>query len=264
MPPDGDAKVYRRRIRIETAAPGVVLGALEDSAHHVRVVARFDGPKVTQVRGEDVRLPWATCPGAASGLASLDGTELTTSLRSLRRRFDPRIHCTHFFDLAQLTLAHAAAGHDKRSYQVMVGTAGSTTVASLACDGEPLLEWTIDKGEIVAPEMFKGVGLREGFVRWAEEHLDEDGAEAAFVLRRAASMHVIASMDMDSYAVVAESGLPVGVCFTAQPERRALALRNRGTQRDYSPDGAEMLEGFDEALERAAGAGEGPAVVSGR
>jgi hypothetical protein len=52
---------------------------------------------------------------------------------------------------------------------------------------------------------------------------------------------------MDDYAVAGESGLSGGVCFTAQPGRIEGALRNVGSQRDYSDSGALMLEGFEGA-----------------
>jgi hypothetical protein len=252
MQSDRPAKTYRRRIRIEKASPGVVFAALEDTAHHVRVTLTFSGDTVTSVTGEAVRLPWATCPGAAAGLTSLAGTELTASLSRLRRLYDPRANCTHFFDLAQLTMAHAASGRERRFYEVVARAEGGRTAASLARDGTILLRWTIEGGSIVEPAQFAGVGLREGFVRWCEQQFDDDGAEAAFVLRRAAGMSGIANMDMDSYAVVAESGIGPGVCFTSQPEHIRVAFRNTGSARDYSAGGEDMLDGFAESLEAMA------------
>jgi hypothetical protein len=245
-------RAYRRLIRIETAAPGVVFAALEDTAHHVRVTLTFDGDQVVSVTGEAVRLPWVTCPAAAGGLASLVGTSLTSSLAQLRRRYAPSIHCTHFFDLAQLTLAHAARGVDRRTYEIVSRCVGSSTIARLRRDGEGILEWTVDGGTITTPERFAGVGLRQGFVRWCEANLDEDAAEAAFVLRRATSMTVVANLRMDDYSVVTDSGLPAGTCFTSQPERRMVAFRQTGSQRDYSSSSQRMLEGFEEARDRVA------------
>jgi hypothetical protein len=245
--------IYRRQIRIATSGPGLVVGALEDAAHHVRVTLEFGEGRVRSVTGEAVRLPWATCPGAAAGLAQLHGTTLTTSLAQLRRRYDPTAHCTHFFDLAHLALAHAARGGSERFYEAVSFAAGDTTVASLSCNGRAALEWTIQGGQIRDPAFFSGVGLREGFVRWCEAHLDDEAAEAAFVLRRAATMAAVARMRLDDYTVVADSGLSPGVCFTAQPENIKVAFRHVGSQRDYSQSGDGMLEGFEEARQRAAG-----------
>lgn len=241
------AKTYRRRIRLESPHPGLVFGALEDTAHHVRVTLHVADNRVRSIAGEAVRLPWTTCPGAAAGLSSLVGTELTTSLPVLRELYDASGHCTHFFDLAQLTLAHAASGRKERSYEAISHPAGSATAASLLRDGQTLLQWTIEDGTITAPDSFAGVGLRQGFVRWCAQHLDDDAAEAAFVLRRAASMSSVANLRLDDYAMVAQSGLSPGVCFTAQPERITIAFRNVGSQRDYSTSPDAMLAGFDEA-----------------
>ena len=242
-----EAKTYRRRIRLESPLPGVFYGALEDTAHHVRVTLSVADNRVRSITGEAVRLPWTTCPGAAAGLASLVGTELTTSLPRLRDLYDSITHCTHFFDLAQLTLAHAARGGRERSYEAISEASGPTTSASLLRDGDCVLEWTIEAGTIMAPESFAGVGLRQGFVRWCAAHLDDDAAEAAFVLRRAASMSSVANLRLDDYRTVAESGLVGGVCFTAQPERIEVAFRNVGSQVDYSAVSDAMLAGFDEA-----------------
>ena len=208
MPPTDTAKTYRRRIRLESSPPCIAFGALEDPAHHVRVTVRFDGDTVESVTGEAVRLPWLTCPGAVAGLTSLGGMTLTTSLRRLRNLYDPTSHCTHLFDLAQLTLADAASGRRQRGYEVIIPTGQDVTTASLLRDGHTFLEWTVERGTIVGPDPFSGVGLREGFLGWCEQHLDEDTAEGAFVLRRAVSMAGIANMRMDDYAVVADSGLP--------------------------------------------------------
>jgi hypothetical protein len=49
---------------------------------------------------------------------------------------------------------------------------------------------------------------------------------------------------MDDSAVAADSGLSAGVCFTAQPERIQMALRNVGSARNYGSSAQGMLEGF--------------------
>ena len=242
--------VYRRRIRLVSPEPGVVLGALEDTAHHVRVTVTSDAGRVASIRGEAVRLPWVTCPAANAGLATLVGTELTTSLRQLRGAYSADQHCTHLFDLAHLAIAHAARGQHERLYEVVVSDREQPMPASVFRDGVKALEWKVELGSIVAPAQFAGVGLAGGFLSWCEAHLDDDTAEAAFVLRRAASMAAIAHMDFDGYATAGEARLRPGVCFTAQPERMAVAFRNVGSQRDYAATSDGMLLGFDAALEQ--------------
>jgi hypothetical protein len=228
----------------------VVFGALEDTAHHIRVTLRFEDGRVRSVIGEAVRLPWTTCPAAASKLASLAGTELTTSLRRLRSLVDTANHCTHFFDLAQLALSQAASGRKERSYEAVCGPNGARMDASLRRDGLPVLEWTIENGRITGPAQFAGVGLRHRFVEWCTQNLDDEAAEAAFVLRRAATISGVAGIRLDDFADVAASGLPPGVCFTAQPERIHVAFRNLGSQRDYSDSPSGMLDGFAESRPR--------------
>jgi hypothetical protein len=246
----GLTDVYRRRIRLVAARPGLVIGALEDTAHHVRVTVISDAGRVVSVRGEAVRLPWVTCPGAVAGLATLDGTELTTSLRKLRGAYSAAEHCTHLFDLAHLAIAHAARGHRERLYEVVVSDREQPMPAYLFRDGVKTLEWRVELGSIVAPPKFAGVGLAGGFLSWCETNLDEEAAEAAFVLRRAASMAAIAHMDFDAYPAAGEARLRPGVCFTAQPERMAVAFRNTGSQREYTASAEGMLSGFDQAAER--------------
>jgi hypothetical protein len=240
-------------IRLESPRPGVVLGALEDTAHHIRVTLRFEAGRVGSVTGEAVRLPWTTCPAAADGLASLEGTELTTSLRRLRSLYDASDHCTHFFDLAQLTLSHAASGGTPCLYEAVCAPRGTRTDASLSRDGQRILQWTIENGEIAAPAEFAGVGLRQGFLEWCAQHLDEATAEAAFVLRRAAGISGVAGIRLDDYTSVASSGLSPGVCFTAHPDRIHVAFRNVGSQRDYSEGPEGMLAGFVEAVRASGG-----------
>jgi hypothetical protein len=239
---------FRRRIRLVSPRPGVVLGGLEDTAHHIRVRLQFAGGLIESVTGEAVRLPWTTCPGAAAGLASLVGTELTTSLRALRDRYDPSDHCTHFFDLAQLAVGHAARGGTPVSYDAVCDPSGGRIDASLRRNGELVLQWTVEDGTITGPAPFAGVGLREGFLGWCVRNLDDDAAEAAFVLRRAAGISGVAGIRLDDYRTVGSSGLSPGACFTAQAERIQVAWRNVGSQRDYRDGPEGMLEGFDEAV----------------
>jgi hypothetical protein len=210
----------------------------------------FSDGRVRSIAGEPVRLPWSTCPGAAAGLASLVGSSLTTSLRSLRNLYEPSLHCTHFFDLAQLVLSHAASGRTERFYEVLGWASGPIKYASLRRDGEVVLDWKIDAGTITQPQSFAGVGLGQGFVRWCTDNLDDDSAEAAFILRRAASMLATVSLPFDDFAVAADTGLQPGVCFTAQPQHIRIAARNVGSTRDYSTSARGMLEGFPVAIGR--------------
>lgn len=237
---------YRRRIRV-VARDGTAFGALEDDVHHVRVTIHHDREHVTSATGEAVRLPWTTCPGSAAGIASLAGTSLTALIRSGHHDYHPELHCTHMFDLAQLTVAQAARGIGQRQYDIAVALAGDDGImrATVDRDGDRILVWDIDRGTVTTPGPFEHAGLHSGFRRRCGG-LDDDTAEAALVLRRGAWLAPISAMRFDDYERVGPTGLPVGSCWTAQPERVEVAFRNRGSQRDYAVDPDAMLAGFDE------------------
>jgi hypothetical protein len=111
---------YERRIELVTVSPREVEGELVDDFHHFRVSIAHDGTRVTGIDGEAVRHPWTTCPDALGPLRSLEGAPLTTSAVELGDHGDPRSTCTHWFDLTGLAIAHAAAGRDRRRYDVVV------------------------------------------------------------------------------------------------------------------------------------------------
>lgn len=227
-----ESVTYRRRVRL-AAHPEVAVGALEDDIHHVRVTVRHDRVRVVEVIGEAVRLPWSTCPGSEAGIASLVGTELASATRGLRGAYDRAIHCTHMFDLAQLVVAHAARSDEaERDYLATV----AATRATITLDGRLLLTWDIAPGDL--PPM-------------PADPADPEVLEAAFILRRAVYLAPISSMDFDGYDTVGPTGLPVGSCWTAQPERIDVAFRHRGSQRHYAHAPDPMTAGFDEYRDAA-------------
>ena len=247
--PDGH---HRRHLRF-AATDRVACGALEDDVHHVRVVVEHDGERVTAISGEDVRLPWATCPASVAGLQTLVGTRLADA-RELQGAYDASVHCTHFFDVAQLTIAHAARGAGTREYRCTVelpGPDGSDApiVATITCDGAVVYRWEVRDGTVVSPGPFAGAQLRRGF-RARRDTLADDPAEAALVLRRAVWMSPIRHMDLDDYESIAATGVAAGSCFTNQPERVGVAFRTRGSQHDYGTSPDALLAGFDEWASR--------------
>ena len=234
--------VYRRRIRIQTVEPGVVLSEMEDDYHHFRCTLRHDGRVVTACDGEAVRYPWATCPGATALLAQLAGMPLSSRSTAVGEHADVGDQCTHLFDLAGLAVAHAHSGRDQRDYAIDVpDRKGTTTWSSLRRDGAPLFAWTVEGDVIAAPDQFEGQSLRKGFMRWAEAELDPDTAEAAIVLRRATMISWGRSLSLDSVGVAAE--LPAsftGRCHTFSEAHVQEAVRMRGTTLDFT-DAADRL-----------------------
>ena len=62
---------YRRRIRMVTTAPGVVVGGLEDDFHYFEVELHHADGVVTRVDASSRRWPWSTCPAAGHQLHCL-------------------------------------------------------------------------------------------------------------------------------------------------------------------------------------------------
>ena len=240
---------YRRRIRLVTTGLGEVEGALEDDFHHFEVTIRCDDEQVTDVEGRARRWPWTTCPDAAVPLRQLEGMPLSTRCLAVGDRADPRANCTHMFDLAGLAVAHAARGGPlgtTRQYDVEIPAGaqlGDETVVRLWRDGQPLLAWSLDGRRCIAPEPYASAPWKGGFFRWAEEHLDDDAAEAAIVLRRACDIGMGRGMDLDAVDAAAEmEELMLGVCFTMQPEQIHVALREKGTVRDFDEHPGRLLQ----------------------
>jgi hypothetical protein len=226
------------------AAPGVVEGGLEDDFHHFTVRLQHDDAVVTAVEATAHRWPWTTCPDAAGPLHGLEGMELSPRCLAVGEHGDPRLHCTHMFDLAGLCVAHAARGGDvgtARQYDVEVPSSalrGEPTRVRCWRDGELVHEWTLDGWRCTAPEPYASAPWRGGFLRWADESFASDDAEGAIVLRRACDIGLGRGLDLDAVDRADEMrDRMAGVCFTMQPPQIAVALRNKGTIRDF--DGAE-------------------------
>jgi hypothetical protein len=227
--------VYRRRIRLK-AEGQVIQGTLVDDFHDFSVTLVHDGGRISKIEGIARRIPWATCPGSALPLRLLEGMPLSRSLRSIARHTDPRAQCTHLFDLASLAVSCAASGAAEKLYELAVpDRVGTRTVATLSRDGAPQLRWQIDGARIEDPPPFAGHTLGGGFSEWAETTLEPELAEAAQVLRRAATISFGRRFDFDrvpdARTFQSQAG---GACFTFQPARVAEGLRLQGNVRDWT------------------------------
>jgi hypothetical protein len=235
--PDGP---YRRRIRTVAVDRGVVEGGLEDDFHHFEVTLRHDGERVTGVETRSRRWPWSTCPDAAAHLHPIEGMPLSRRCTAIAGVADPRMNCTHQFDLAGLCVSHAARGHDRRQYDAEVPPAvDGVTEPRLWRDGELVLAWTLSWRDgprrLVASPPYDEAPWRGGFFRWADSTLDPDTAEAAIVLRRACEIGMGRGMDLEAYDSAARLGPMMGpVCYSMQPTVAPVAFRNRGSIRDFA------------------------------
>ncbi len=228
--------IYRRRILLR-GSPGAVVADLEDDFHRFRVHLEHDSETIRVLRGEATRYPWTTCSGAIAPLAHLAGAPLSPRPTALADHTDPRSHCTHLFDLAALAVAHAAAGRDRRVYDIAVpDRIEKRTQPTLHRDGELLLSWSVDTHEILEPPPFSGMLMRgRQFLRWAEANLDTDLAEATLALRRACYISGGRAHDLDG-TPVASVYLPLtrGSCWTFQPENAPHGARVKGTTREFT------------------------------
>ncbi|HEY4398022.1 MAG TPA: hypothetical protein VGO28_10150 [Acidimicrobiia bacterium] len=235
--PDGP---YRRRIRTVTVGRNVVEGALEDDFHHFEVTLRHDGEYVTGVDVRSRRWPWSTCPDAAAHLRPIDGMRLSTRCTAIAGVADPRMNCTHQFDLAGLCVSHAARGDERRQYDAEVPAAVDGVMEPrLWRDGELVLAWTLSSRDgirrLVDSPPYDEAPWRGGFFRWADDSLEPDAAEAAIVLRRACEIGMGRGMDLEAVDSAAELGPLMGpVCYTMQPAVAPVAFRNRGSIRDFA------------------------------
>jgi len=229
-------------------APDLVEGGLEDDFHHFSVQLRHDGAVVLDVAAHAHRWPWTTCPDAAGPLRALEGMELSPRCLAVGDVDDPKRNCTHMFDLAGLCVAHAARGGDvgtARQYDVeipMAAQAGRPTSVRCHRDGNLIHEWVLEGRRCVSPEPYASAPWRGGFLRWADQTLDEDDAEAAIVLRRGCDIGMGRGMDLDAVDAAQEmEPMMLGVCYTMQPEQIRVALRNKGTVRDFDADAGGLL-----------------------
>jgi hypothetical protein len=209
------------------------------------VTLRHDGQRVVDVIGDGVRYPWTTCPSAAEPLRALAGAPLSTRLSALGDYAPARQNCTHLFDLAGLTVAHAARGNGgTRTYDVTIPDRdGRNTHPELRRDGELVLQWEVAGRQLLGPAPFENIWLRGGFIAWAEETLDTDTAEAASILRRACDISIGRMMDLDLFETAEMLGEPVrGTCYSFQPGTIENAVRVKGQTRDFTSDPDALLQ----------------------
>lgn len=230
-----DLPGFRRWIRI-TPEIGRTVSEVEDDYHHMRVTITHDNVVATSVVAEMFRSPWTTCPGAKS---VVEETFTNVPLAAFWRRGEKKTNCTHLHDLAVLAGAHAL-GVEPLVYSVLVADPiGAEVEAELRRNGAPVLHWilTLDDA-FIAPAPLVGYALT-GLNPWIAT-LDPAGQEQARILRWAALMaHGRKHMQrQDGYENLE---LPVGQCFTFQPERMVAAERQAGTFIDFSMTGKTPL-----------------------
>jgi hypothetical protein len=239
---------YRRRIRLVALDAQTVWGGLEDDFHHFEVTLHHDSRVVTGIEMRAVRWPWTTCPDAGRALEALVGMELSDRSTAVAAVTDPRMNCTHQFDLAGLCVAHATREAKTRQYDVELPPPVDRLVTTrLWRDGELLHEWQLAVGEartreLVSPPPFTDAPWRGGFMKWADANLPPEEAESAIVLRRSCDIGMGRGMDLEAIDVAEElAGIMTGVCYSMQPEVMPVAFRNKGSIRDFGQHPEALL-----------------------
>lgn len=209
------------------------VGIVVDDFHVFSVLLRHDGRRVTAIAGKAWRYPWRTCVEAPRMLARLVGMELEGRSRAVYDATDYAAQCTHQFDIAGLTLAHAARTTGPGWFDCVVSDpVDGVCRASLRSNLTAPLDWRLDGERIEAPDEFAGQTLA-GMGGWARERFAGVEADAVLLLRQSARTAAGRRMNIDRFPDAAAMGM-APVCYSFQPDNAPRAARMRGSTRDFS------------------------------
>jgi len=243
--PSYGSGVFRRRIRLWRE--GMTLhGMLEDCNHGFTVAIAHDGKVITAVAGEPKRIPFNTCDGAIEPLQRLVGCDVGATALALMTHAGPRANCTHWLDLAVLTIVHGQRAEAVREYDIEVPdeNAAGDQPLRVRRNGVLVHDWLCHNSVIVSPTPLKGVTLFQGFSsKAAAVFTDADELEAALVLQK--GNFVGQARRFDLIALVGQSASAddtmSGACFTYSSERSAQAFRLPDTLRDFTTTPEQLL-----------------------
>lgn len=235
--------IFRRRVRLTVAARQANVD-LEDSNHAFRLVLRHDGERITAIESEPVRHPFTTCPDAGGYLQALVGQPLDP-LPDVRRMFETRVSCTHLTDMTVLALPHVREAGLARLFDIAVDDERDGRMrARIACDGQPVHDWTVARHAIVEPRELAGRTMVQGFHGWAREAFTGMALEAATALQRgyfvAQARRYSSTPERDHPAI--GDGLPEGVCYSYSTPAVQQALRIEGSKRDFTASAEALLK----------------------
>ena len=183
-------------------------------------------------------------------LAPLVGQPLSWRSTAVGDYAEARQNCTHMFDLAGLVVAHATRPERVRQYDFEVtDRSGSPAEGDARAwrDSELVLAWHLADDEIAAPAEWVGAPIHNKFLAWAEANLDPDEAEAAIALKRIVNIsHGRVVIDLDELEHADEVGVTMHQrCHTFQPDVAPVAIRNRGSARDFTDHPEVLLADMD-------------------
>jgi hypothetical protein len=229
---DDRPRFWRRFI--VTPMVGQVVSEVEDDYHRMRVTIQHDGTIATSVKGEMIRAPWTTCPGAP---VQLEKTFTGMALDAFAARGEKSANCTHLHDLAVLAAVHA---HDKAplTYDVVVSDPiEGRREAELRRNGATLMTWTLEGINVVAPAEIAGLSLFK-LGAWIET-LSSDMQEAARIFRWGSLIANGRTIPLEQQSDATR--MPPN-CYTFQPEMARKATRV-GVVKDFSKGTERPLDG---------------------
>ena len=219
---------FHRRIRLHPYPDRIVAG-LEDNLHFFATELSHAAGRIDGIRVKAERYPWNICPGAATFLSDQLAGRQIEAIANL----DMSQHCTHLFELAVLSAAHAG---DERPVQFDLHVddwAGDCTKVSLFVDGQPDLECAVRCGEV------EGAGQWS----WRNEIAPAD-REKAMLVARAVYVSLGRAAPVVDRAV--ERGPRVlGVCYSYQRSRVEDAAKMSHSRREFDSEDRGPLADFD-------------------
>jgi hypothetical protein len=234
--------VFRRRIAL-TRHDTFIDVQLEDCNHGFQLKLFHDGERVTDIQAQALRIPLSTCPGSVEALKKFIGLPLVAQRQQLRELSASGQHCTHLYDMVGLAMAQALRGTAQRVYDIAIADFKSEqtledqqTTANVHCNAQLVHSWTITRTQVMAPAALNAKPLYKGFLRWATQLFTGDELEAAFVLQIGCFVAQGRFYDIEAIAdqSVQPVRVPLGACYSYQPERIELAKRSAGSTRDFT------------------------------
>jgi len=224
---------FRRRFSIVPGA-GWVRAEVEDDFHCMSLTVHHCDGIATSIEPAILRAPWSTCPGAVEQLKQ---TFTGVALEAFAERGEKRSNCTHLHDLATLGAAHAF--DDKPLvYDVLVSDpVDARRQSELRCNGVAQLRLVHMDGRLVDPPELAGVTL-DKLGPWIAS-LEPQFQEGARVLRWGMMLANGRTIPLERQSDALR--MPVGNCFTFQPQVRTAAKRI-GEIRDFSRGPSQPLE----------------------
>lgn len=235
--------MFRRKILFLPLSDHLARVALEDDCHAVRIDVKHDGRSVIGVDANWHRHPTTACTGAIEAIRTLEGCPLTDNLLEITKSADPKLNCTHIFDIVALAITHITRRERRREYEITVpDTLAGAININFSVDGGLHQSWVIDDGKITSPPLMEERQIFGGLLRWAAESLSDSDFDAVFMIQHA--LFVAQSRRFNLNAMAGDKPFYLknmaGSCYAHQPEGIG-RLVTLPSQVDFSAEPDDML-----------------------